>query len=165
MEPFRPVRAELESPLKEVESIKEITAIEPPGPSESAAASVPESASSIADVELANDNQQPITDNRLIEPISLSPLRTAYLGPESTEEEIHALLDWKKKEISMAECVSTILIVEEELIERTAKAIDDGKVVGWFQGRMEWGPRALGNRSDSRRPPPGRHEGDSEFED
>jgi predicted NodU family carbamoyl transferase len=79
--------------------------------------------------------------------ISLRPLRTAYLGPESTEEEIHALLDWKKKEISMAECALAILAVEEELIERTAKAIDDGKVVGWFQGRMEWGPRALGNRS------------------
>src|SRR5439155_12175895 len=30
---------------------------------------------------------------------------------------------------------------------KTATAIADGKVVGWFQGRMEWGPRALGNRS------------------
>ena len=34
-----------------------------------------------------------------------------------------------------------------ELCRRTASAIADGKVVGWFQGRMEWGPRALGNRS------------------
>ncbi len=33
------------------------------------------------------------------------------------------------------------------LCERTARAIADGRVVGWFQGRMEWGPRALGNRS------------------
>ena len=33
------------------------------------------------------------------------------------------------------------------LCRRTAAAIADGKVVGWFQGRMEWGPRALGNRS------------------
>ena len=42
-----------------------------------------------------------------------------------------------------------------ELCRRTAAAIADGKVVGWFQGRMEWGPRALGNRSilcDPRRP-------------
>jgi carbamoyltransferase len=41
------------------------------------------------------------------------------------------------------------------LCERTAAAIAEGKVVGWFQGRMEWGPRALGNRSivcDPRRP-------------
>ena len=36
---------------------------------------------------------------------------------------------------------------EAELCRRTAAAIADGKVVGWFQGRMEWGPRALGNRS------------------
>jgi carbamoyltransferase len=36
---------------------------------------------------------------------------------------------------------------EPELLERTARAIADGKVVGWFQGAMEWGPRALGNRS------------------
>ena len=34
-----------------------------------------------------------------------------------------------------------------ELCRRAAAAIADGKVVGWFQGRMEWGPRALGNRS------------------
>jgi len=36
---------------------------------------------------------------------------------------------------------------EETLCRRTAQAIADGKIVGWFQGRMEWGPRALGNRS------------------
>src|SRR6185295_4810438 len=36
---------------------------------------------------------------------------------------------------------------DDELYLRTAKAIAAGGVVGWFQGRMEWGPRALGNRS------------------
>ncbi len=36
---------------------------------------------------------------------------------------------------------------DEELCSRVARAIADGLVVGWFQGRMEWGPRALGNRS------------------
>ena len=44
---------------------------------------------------------------------------------------------------------------EEQLCRETAQHIADGKVVGWFQGRMEWGPRALGNRSivvDPRRP-------------
>ena len=44
---------------------------------------------------------------------------------------------------------------EEELVKATARKIADGKVVGWFQGRMEFGPRALGNRSivvDPRRP-------------
>ena len=44
---------------------------------------------------------------------------------------------------------------EAELCRRTAGAVAGGAVVGWFQGRMEWGPRALGNRSilcDPRRP-------------
>jgi carbamoyltransferase len=36
---------------------------------------------------------------------------------------------------------------EQELCDWTAQRITDGKVVGWFQGRMEWGARALGNRS------------------
>ena len=39
------------------------------------------------------------------------------------------------------------MVDEDELCRRTAAAIAEGKVVGWFQGRMEWGPRALGNRS------------------
>jgi carbamoyltransferase len=78
---------------------------------------------------------------------ALRPLTSAYLGPDSSEEEIHALLDWRKKEIAFAECVTSYIGVEEELVRRTAQAIADGKIVGWFQGRMEWGPRALGNRS------------------
>ena len=71
----------------------------------------------------------------------------AYLGPESTMEEIHALIDWKKKEIADAGCSVAYVGDQEELLKRTAQAIADGKIVGWFQGRMEWGPRALGNRS------------------
>jgi carbamoyltransferase len=36
---------------------------------------------------------------------------------------------------------------EEKLIERVVDRLQNGKVIGWFQGRFEWGPRALGNRS------------------
>jgi carbamoyltransferase len=39
------------------------------------------------------------------------------------------------------------IVDETELVDKTARAIANGQVVGWFQGRMEWGPRALGNRS------------------
>jgi carbamoyltransferase len=39
------------------------------------------------------------------------------------------------------------MLAEEDLIGRTVEAIAQGKIVGWFQGRMEFGPRALGNRS------------------
>jgi predicted NodU family carbamoyl transferase len=79
--------------------------------------------------------------------VPLRPLNSAYLGPESTEIEIHALIDWKKNEIQFAGCALSYIGVEEELTKQTAQAIADGKVIGWFQGRMEWGPRALGNRS------------------
>jgi carbamoyltransferase len=77
----------------------------------------------------------------------LRPLMSAYLGPEATEAEIHALIDWKKTEIADAGCTISYVGDEEELSKKTAQAIADGKIVGWFQGRMEWGPRALGNRS------------------
>jgi carbamoyltransferase len=46
-------------------------------------------------------------------------------------------------------------LVEDELMSRVAGLLEDGKVIGWFQGRMEFGPRALGNRSilgDARSP-------------
>jgi carbamoyltransferase len=74
-------------------------------------------------------------------------LESAYLGPESTDQELHALLDWKKKEIALAPATISYIGVEEELLQRMAQAIVDGKTVAWFQGRMEWGPRALGHRS------------------
>jgi len=69
------------------------------------------------------------------------------LGPEASEEEIPALIDWKKKQIADGGCTVSYVGDEEELLKKTAQAIADGKIVGWFQGRMEWGPRALGNRS------------------
>src|ERR1043166_8554783 len=84
-------------------------------------------------------HESPTSDHR--------PLISAYLGPESSEREIHILLDWKKTEIAEGGCTVAFMADEEDLLRRTAQAIVDGKVVGWFQGRMEWGPRALGNRS------------------
>ena len=69
------------------------------------------------------------------------------MGPAATDEELFGLIDWKTKEIADAGCTVTLINDEEELVKKTARAIADGKIVGWFQGRMEWGPRALGNRS------------------
>src|SRR5215813_7371075 len=63
----------------------------------------------------------------------------AYTGPAFTDQEIkHALVENKFR----FECYS-----DEELTRRAAQDIAAGLVVGWFQGRMEFGPRALGNRS------------------
>ena len=71
----------------------------------------------------------------------------AYWGPHFNDAQIKAVIDMNLKSLSEQNC--TILFSEKEadLIEVTAQSIADGKVVGWFQGRMEWGPRALGNRS------------------
>jgi carbamoyltransferase len=71
----------------------------------------------------------------------------AYLGPAADEGEIAELLAARAGEIEAAGCTVERIDDEAELCRRTAAAIADGQVVGWFQGRMEWGPRALGNRS------------------
>jgi len=63
----------------------------------------------------------------------------AYTGPEFRDEEIG-------RELGASELISE-KYSEREVTERAAKDIADGLVVGWFQGRMEFGPRALGNRS------------------
>src|SRR6202795_2817451 len=76
----------------------------------------------------------------------------AYWGPGYTREEIRRAIDSNglaKSGYAIAE------LDEEELPGRAAAIIAAGKILGWFQGRAEWGPRALGNRSivaDPRRP-------------
>lgn len=71
-------------------------------------------------------------------------LQDVYLGAEFGDEEIEAELarqglKWQK-------------LSETDLVDRAARAMHEGLVVGWFQGRMEFGPRALGNRSMVGRP-------------
>jgi carbamoyltransferase len=79
----------------------------------------------------------------------------AYWGPQFDAEAIKTLIAERKSEIATADCMIETISDLSELCRRTASAIANGKVIGWFQGRMEWGPRALGNRSilgDPRRP-------------
>lgn len=71
----------------------------------------------------------------------------AYCGPQSTDKEIKTLLETRATDISAENCTVRRIEDESELCKLTATAITEGKVIGWFQGRMEWGPRALGNRS------------------
>ena len=71
----------------------------------------------------------------------------AFLGPEFSESEIQDYLDGLG--------IEYVRYGREELLRETARLIAEQHVVGWFQGRMEWGPRALGNRSilaDARNP-------------
>ncbi|PYI88143.1 MAG: carbamoyltransferase [Verrucomicrobia bacterium] len=70
-----------------------------------------------------------------------------YWGPEFDSQNLDRLLGSMTAEIKAEHCVVEESSDFPSLCRRTAKAISDGKVVGWFQGRMEWGPRALGNRS------------------
>jgi len=68
----------------------------------------------------------------------------AYYGPKFSSTEITSLLEAKLKDAGYAVRDVTD---EDELCRLTAEYIAQGNVIGWFQGRMEWGPRALGNRS------------------
>jgi carbamoyltransferase len=79
----------------------------------------------------------------------------SYWGPEFSESEIRETIDERKVELDRAGCRTCLIDDEDVLCRRAASEIAQGRVVGWFQGRMEWGPRALGNRSilcDPRRP-------------
>lgn len=71
----------------------------------------------------------------------------AYWGPEFGEKEIEQAIGDKRQALGETNCLVEKVEGKETLCQKTAKAINNGKIVGWFQGRMEWGPRALGNRS------------------
>lgn len=76
----------------------------------------------------------------------------AYWGPGYKREDIHAAID--ANGLAMSGCLVEEL-AGDDLIARSAAIVADGGILGWFQGRAEWGPRALGNRSivaDPRRP-------------
>jgi carbamoyltransferase len=66
-------------------------------------------------------------------------LKNSYLGSEFSDSQIEQTL--KSCRLKYRK------LAREQLLETVADQIATGNVVGWFQGRMEWGPRALGNRS------------------
>ncbi len=76
---------------------------------------------------------------RVVDPTRQDAQRGSYLGPIFPRDDIRSFLDTAGAVFEEIE--------ENEIPERTAEALTDGRVVGWFQGRMEFGPRALGGRS------------------
>lgn len=66
-------------------------------------------------------------------------MENAYLGDEYSDHYIRTELERYK--------LRYVELDRDELLDRTSDEIMNGNVIGWFQGRMEWGPRALGNRS------------------
>jgi carbamoyltransferase len=71
----------------------------------------------------------------------------AYLGPKYDDGAVQDALASRSNDIARSECEMSEPLPEDELLERVVDHLVSGHVVGWFQGRMEWGPRALGNRS------------------
>ena len=71
--------------------------------------------------------------------ISNNQMQGSYLGPSYTQEEIEKELKKNNADFKV--------LNENEIIEKTAESLKNGEAVGWFQGRMEFGPRALGGRS------------------
>jgi carbamoyltransferase len=75
------------------------------------------------------------------------PMNHAYWGPEFSDEECRAVLQRHESALQQANCKQQVFADPQALCDRVVDCIVGGGVVGWFQGRMEWGPRALGNRS------------------
>ena len=63
----------------------------------------------------------------------------AYTGPDYSQEEVEKYLNSENAQFKVFD--------DDQLIDKTARRIVEGKVIGWFQGKAEFGPRALGNRS------------------
>jgi len=81
-----------------------------------------------------------LNNERIIETDTTKMIsNNVYLGPSYSNDSIKSVLEFKKIPYKQYE--------RQELLERTAKLISEQNVVGWYQGRLEWGPRALGNRS------------------
>lgn len=76
------------------------------------------------------------------------PMPNAYLGFRANGEELSTLLcdESVKQELAKASCTVRKLD-DNNICEEVANAIIQGLVIGWYEGRMEWGPRALGHRS------------------
>jgi carbamoyltransferase len=71
----------------------------------------------------------------------------AYWGSHFDNYYVGRMVQDRAADIEQRGCVVTRIDDADALCQQTAIAVSNGDVVGWFQGRMEWGPRALGNRS------------------
>lgn len=76
---------------------------------------------------------------------SESAMETAYLGPQWNNDEIKKFLEETNE--GMEHPLAYVFMTDDKLTRHAAQMIADNQVIGWFRGRMEFGPRALGNRS------------------
>ena len=78
-----------------------------------------------------------LNENRIIN--KFDSMEGSYLGPEYSQDEI-------EKELKILGANFKVLD-EDKIIQQTSEKLNNGNAIGWFQGRMEFGPRALGGRS------------------
>lgn len=71
----------------------------------------------------------------------------SYWGPSYSDEQLKTLIERHEAEFVAADCQIKLDLKLSALVDHVSDHIIDGRVIGWFQGAMEWGPRALGNRS------------------
>jgi carbamoyltransferase len=71
----------------------------------------------------------------------------AYWGPEFSDTQVGQAIDAVRGALDEAGCTVQQIVDRDKLCWWTAERLAEGKIVGWFEGRMEWGARALGNRS------------------
>ena len=77
-----------------------------------------------------------------------APMLNAYLGYQSSKSEIMELLNIPSVcDNIISEKISVQDLCNDSIYEEVSNALINGEVIGWFEGRMEWGPRALGHRS------------------
>lgn len=87
-----------------------------------------------------------VWNQRLSKPRTFQ-MNHSYWGPAYDSEAITRIIEAAETDLARQGCKVRNIADEQVLCKETAIAISEGKVIGWFQGRMEWGPRALGNRS------------------
>jgi carbamoyltransferase len=87
----------------------------------------------------AHTNDLSFTDKISVAALPADLMRGSYLGPSFSLEQITQALNQRQ--------LPHNILSENDLYQQVAKLLDEGNVIGWFQGSMEFGPRALGNRS------------------
>ena len=75
------------------------------------------------------------------------PMQHAYWGPQFSVDDIQSVVAQNADRFEQKQCTVIHAENDQQLYETVVDCMIDGGVVGWFQGAMEWGPRALGNRS------------------
>jgi len=76
-----------------------------------------------------------------------APMQHAYWGPQYSNDEINTTVNKNADRFKHEECTIMQAENDTQLYQTVVDCMINGGVIGWFQGAMEWGPRALGNRS------------------